>query len=142
LVHPDAQRRQLVNPTGGKRPKRGGGRAKGQQNIISRSVRQSILEGINRAGGGGPEGVVRYVHAAAKESYRYGIAMLALVTPKAVEAVVRHEEVLLSIEDLDRSLVEAGLPPTREIFHLGYYSDSNADASEVAPEAAKEGEQS
>ena len=47
--------------------------------------------------------------------------MMALVCPKAIEASIRHEEqVLLSVEDLDRSLVQAGLPKSQEIFRLDY----------------------
>jgi hypothetical protein len=134
LAHPDDRRRHLINPTGGKRKKLGG-RAKGTANLISRSVRESIIEGLARAGGGGPEGVVRYVTAAAKADYKYGIALMSLVCPKAIEANIRHEQAtLVTIEDLDIELQKAGLPPSSEIFKVDY------KGSQTPEEPAVDGE--
>jgi hypothetical protein len=131
VVHPDAQRRQLINPTGGKRQKHGG-RTKGRANLITRSVRESIIEGLSRAGGGGPEGVVNYVRRVALEDSRLGVAMLSLVAPRQAHVeVVRNEQMLVTIEDLNASLIKAGLPTSREIFALDFCGDAVADVAEA-----------
>jgi hypothetical protein len=120
------------------------GRARGQPNRVSTSTREAILLGLEIAGNRmGTQGVVSYVVQAALADFRNGIQLLSLVTPKPLDVVVRHEEqVLLTVEDLDRSLVEAGLPPTKEIFALDYRDTAEIPDEAVAPEAAKEGEQS
>jgi hypothetical protein len=121
--------------------KKRGGRARGEPNVVTRTIRESVVEGINRAGGGGPEGVVQYAEQAARKDYRYGIAMLQLVVPKAIEATVRHEEqVLLTVEDLDESLRQAGLPPTKEIFALDYRGDPAESVQDIAETSSEHGD--
>jgi hypothetical protein len=112
-----------------------GGRTKGQQNALSRNVREQIIAGLNAAGGGN---MANYVTRVALADHRLGVAMMSLVCPKAIEANIRHEEqVFVSVEDLDRSLTEAGLPPTKEIFALDYGPREQDEEAEVVVAEAK-----
>ena len=45
--------------------------------------------------------------------------------------VTRNEQVLLTVEDLDRSLIASGLPPTRQVFGLDFRGDPVEDATEA-----------
>ena len=109
-----------------------GGRAKGVPNVVTRSVRASIIEGLAQAGGGGPEGVVNYVRKVATENSSLGVALLSLVCPRQAHVeVTRNEQVLLTIEDLDNSLRRAGLPVTAEAFRLDFRGDPAEDATEA-----------
>src|SRR5262245_6984410 len=91
--------------------KRIAGRERGTPNIITNSAVQSIFQGWSRAGGGGPDGIARYVCEAARKDYKFGIGLLSLLVPKQVHADIHRTEVqLLSIEDVDRSLIASGLP--------------------------------
>ena len=107
-----------------------GGRVSGQPNVVTRSVRESIIAGLNAAGG--PQGMAAYVTRVALEDPKLGVAMMALVCPKAIEATVRHEDqVLLSVEQLDESLRQAGLPPSKEIFALDFKGTSVPEPEEA-----------
>ena len=67
----------------------------------------------------------------AVQDHRLAVAMLGLVCPKAIDATVRHEQqMLLSVEDLDRSLASVGLPSSREIFQLDYSSEAEVVEAE------------
>ena len=59
------------------------------------------------------------------------IPLLQLVTPKQADVTFRNEAPLLTIEDLDRSLIAAGLPPTRQVFQIQYRSEADEDATET-----------
>ena len=48
------------------------------------------------------------------------IPLLQLVTPKQADITFRDETPLLTIEQLDESLRQAGLPVTRQVFALDY----------------------
>src|SRR6476659_3017264 len=97
--------------------RRFGGSGRGQQNIVSRDVRSAIVAGLNAAGGGNMADLVTKI---ALQDHRLAVAMMALVCPKAIDAVVRHEPVLVTVEDLDRSLAAAGLPTSSEVFKLDF----------------------
>ena len=56
---------------------------------------------------------------------------MALVVPRAVDAVVRNEVQLLTIQQLDESLRAAGLPVTKEVFQLQYSSGADAEVTEA-----------
>jgi hypothetical protein len=116
--------------------KRFGGRQRGQQNITSARVREAIILGLEAAGDGN---MADYVTKVALADHRLGVAMMALVCPKAIDATVRHEPVLLTIEDLDRSLAAAGLPGTSEVFKLDFSTGpiEEAEIVEPKPELAK-----
>jgi hypothetical protein len=115
--------------------KRIGGREKGTPNVITRSVREAIIAGLNAAGG--PEGMIAYVTRVALEDYRLGVAMMALVCPRQADVTFRSEPVLMSVEDLDRSLIEAGLPPTKQIYGLDFKGTAGpieeAEEAEILP---------
>ena len=111
-----------------------GGRARGQPNVVTRSVREGIIAGLNAAGGVG--GVADYVTKVALQDHRLGVAMMSLVVPRQNHVdVTRSEQVLLTVEDLDRSLIASGLLPTRQVFALDYSSDvdSEVEVSESSP---------
>ena len=81
-----------------------------------------------------------YVTRVALADHRLGVAMMALVCPKPLDVTVHHEPVLVSVEDLDRSLNAAGLPSTAEVFKISYDRgpvEDIAEAELVAEEVAK-----
>jgi hypothetical protein len=60
----------------------------------------------------------------------------------AVEASITRTEVhFQTVQELDEDLAKHGLPPVQEIFKLDYRGTDlpEPDASEAAPEAAKDG---
>jgi hypothetical protein len=124
-------------PSGGfqKDHRKIGGRARGVPNVVTRSTREAILEGLTIAGNSmGREGIVSYVVAAAKADFRHGIALLSMVTPRHLNAdvTIRNEPVITTIEQLDAELAKAGLPPSREIFAISYKeSPAPSDADEA-----------
>ena len=95
----------------------------------SRSVREGIIAGLNAAGGVG--GVADYVTKVALQDHRLGVTMMSLVVPRAVDAVVRNEVQLLTVQQLDESLRQAGLPTTAEVFRLDFRGDPVEDATEA-----------
>ncbi len=80
-----------------------------------------------------------YVTKVALADHRLGVAMMALICPRAVDAVVRHEQTLVTVQQLDESLIASGLPPTREIFALDFSRGeddtevSEAEVLELSP---------
>jgi hypothetical protein len=111
-----------------------GGRTKGQQNVVTRTIREGIIAGLNAARGVG--GVADYVAKVALEDYRLGVAMMSLVCSRQAHVdVTRNDEVLLTIEDLDRSLVASGLPKSSEIFKIDYRGTPvpEAEEAEIVP---------
>ncbi len=79
-----------------------------------------------------------FVTKVALADYRLGVAMMSLVCPKAIDATVRHEPVLVTVEDLDRSLVAAGLPTSNEVFKLDYRGDPAESVTEAEIIESKE----
>src|SRR6476659_5059213 len=110
-----------------------GGRVRGQPNVVTRSVREGIIAGLNAAGGVG--GVADYVTKVALQDHRLGVAMMSLVVPRQANIdVTRNEQMLVTIEDLDRSLLASGLPMTREIFALDFSRGEDTTEAEVVAE--------
>src|SRR6476469_4357289 len=58
----------------------GSGREKGTPNVVTRSIRQGIIDGLNAAGG--PEGVAAYVCRTALADPKLGVQMMSLVVPR------------------------------------------------------------
>jgi hypothetical protein len=102
---------------------------RGQRNIVTRSIREGIIDGLNAAGG--REGVAAYVTKIALEDPKLAVQMMALVVPRAIDATVRHEEPFMTIEQLDESLRQRGLPVSREIFQLNYDRGVDEDPAEL-----------
>jgi hypothetical protein len=102
--------------------KRIGGREKGQQNILPRTTREAIREGLEAAGNTmGPSGIVTYVTQAALADFKFGCALLNMITPKTAHLdITRHDHTFVSISDLDAELHRQGLPASSEIFKLDY----------------------
>jgi hypothetical protein len=113
------------------------GRARGTPNIIPRSTREAIFQGLAIAGNTmGKEGIVSYVVEAALADFKYGIALLSMVTPRHLNAdvTIRNEPVITTIGQLDAELAKAGLPPSGEIFKIdfkGSPAPSDVDEAEV-----------
>jgi len=115
--------------------KRIAGREKGTPNVVTRTIREGIIEGLNRAGG--PGGVADYVCRVALEDPKLGVQMMSLVVPRQAHVeVTRNEQALLTVEQLDASLIASGLPPTKEIFALDFARGpiEEAEVLEPAPE--------
>ena len=96
-----------------------GGRLRGVANVVTTDCRKEILRGLAAYGsdGEGTDGIAGLVYAAVKADIRNAIPLLSVVTPKQMHADIHRTEVqLLSIEDLDRSLIASGLPPTDQLF--------------------------
>jgi hypothetical protein len=81
---------------------------------LGRSVRENIIEGLMIAGQKyGDQGVISYVAAAAAEDFKNGLALLALVCPKAVEARINSQVEMIqkyeSAADVARDLQRLGV---------------------------------
>ena len=106
------------------------GARKGMLNVVTRTIREGIIEGLHRAGGVG--GVADYVCRVALEDPKLGVQMMALVVPRQAHVeVTRNEVQLLTVQQLDESLRQAGLPTTSEVFRLDYRGDPVEDATEA-----------
>jgi len=132
MVKPLPQRREFNFKKGHKKL---GGRECGVPNVITRSTREAILEGLTIAGNSmGRQGIVSYVVAAAKADFRHGIALLSMVTPRHLNAdvTIRNEPVITTVEQLDAELSKAGLPPSGEIFKIDFQGNPTpSDANEA-----------
>jgi hypothetical protein len=103
------------------------GRPKGQPNNISRLTREAIFEGLSRCGG--REGMVGFVIKATNENIKNGVAMLNMITPRIVDAVVTHNDMIFqSLAEVDTALAARGLPTSQEIFKLDYRGDPDDDS--------------
>lgn len=118
--------RKLINPPGPTVKRRrvpGSGRRKGGANHIPKYTQAVILEALHTYGknGTGRGGIIGLLHGAFRQDIRHAISLLITITPKILEQnITRTAEVLLSIEDVDRSLRQAGLPTTSEVFRLDW----------------------
>ena len=107
-----------------------GGRVRGQQNVVTRTIREGIIDGLNAAGGAG--GVADYVTRIALEDPKLAVQMMALVVPRQAHVeVTRNEQVLLTIDQLDESLRRAGLPVSNQIFALDFKGSDPEDVAEA-----------
>jgi hypothetical protein len=111
------------------------GRPKGVPNQISRLTREAIFEGLSRCGG--REGMVGFVIKATTENIRNGVAMLNMITPRIVDAVVTHNDMIFkSLAEVDTALAARGLPTSQEIFKLDYKGDTDDDSVVIDNEPA------
>jgi hypothetical protein len=118
--------RKLSNPNG---------RPKGAPNQISRLTREAIFEGLSRCGG--REGMVGFVIKATNENIRNGVAMLNMITPRIVDAVVTHNDTIFrTLAEVDTELRARGLPTSQEIFKLDYKGDTEDDSVVIENEPA------
>ncbi len=127
---PALRLRKIINP--GRPAKRqrvpGSGRRKGGQNIISRSTRQCILEGLTIAGNTmGDQGVVSYVTQAALADFRHGIALLGMITPRQADVTITRAPAPVTLAELDAELARMNLPPMREVFAVDFRGSPNPD---------------
>jgi hypothetical protein len=112
-----------------------GGRLKGQPNNISRLTREAIFEGLSRCGG--REGMVGFVIRATEDNIKNGVAMLNMITPRIVDAVVTHNDMIFqSLAEVDTALAARGLPTSQEIFKLDYKSDVDDEGMVIENEIA------
>ena len=108
-----------------KRPARG--RAKGQTNYTTRLSREAIVEALCAYGsdGKGKDAMVGFCLAAIRKDIRNGVTMLAMITPKQVDATITRTDVVYrTLADLDSNLATLGLPTSSEIFKLDYAGDT------------------
>jgi hypothetical protein len=144
IVRQERLARQLTDYDGrpkGKYPvKNLTGRAKGAPNNISRLTREAIFDGLSRCGG--HEGMVGFVIRATEDNLKNGVAMLNMITPRIVDAVItRHDVIFQTIAEVDKELASHGLPTSQEIFKLDYKGSTVLDAEDMAViEAAAEKE--
>jgi hypothetical protein len=112
-----------VRPTWDDHP----GRPKGKVNNISRLTREAIFEGLSRCGG--REGMVGFVIRATEDNIKNGVAMLNMITPRIVDALVTHNDMIFqSLAEVDTALAARGLPTSQEIFKLDYRGDPDDDS--------------
>jgi hypothetical protein len=105
------------------------GRPKGVPNQISRLTREAIFEGLSRCGG--REGMVGFVIRATEDNLKNGVAMLNMITPRIVDAMITRTDVIFrSIADVDTELAKHGLPTSQEIFKLDFKGSTVVDADE------------
>jgi hypothetical protein len=105
------------------------GRPKGKVNNISRLTREAIFDGLSRCGG--HEGMVGFVIRATEDNLKNGVAMLNMITPRIVDAMITRTDVIFrSIADVDTELAKHGLPTSQEIFKLDFKGSTVVDADE------------
>jgi len=105
-----------------------GGRRKGSVNRTTKSSREAIITALNESD---PDGMVGVIKKLVRKNLDNVIPLLQLVTPRTADVTFRNEAPLLTIEQLDESLRQAGLPVTRQVFALDYSSDADIEADEV-----------
>jgi hypothetical protein len=115
----------------GKRKKTGGRRA-GTPNVLSKRVKEAVIEGVAEYGadGHGLDGLKGYVRRAAADP-RLGIAMLRAVLPLQAKAEREQfiEEAFGSVEELQAKLREYNLPET--IYRLEFHPMPAGDSEKV-----------
>jgi hypothetical protein len=109
-----------------------GGRQKGVRNTMTTEVRRAILEGLAQRGG--EDGLVGYVRWLGADR-NVGALLLRSVLP--LEANVRATvQQVVSLEQLDASLIASGLPPSDrlfngDVFKLDFRGTPSPEADEV-----------
>jgi hypothetical protein len=72
--------------------------------------------------------MVGFVIKATNENIKNGVAMLNMITPRIVDAVVTHNDMIFqSLAEVDTALAARGLPTSQEIFKLDYKGDTDDD---------------
>ena len=104
------------------------GRRKGAVNRTTKSSREAIITALNESD---PDGMVGTIKKLIRKNLDNVIPLLQLVTPKQADITFRDETPLLTIEQLDESLRQAGLPVTRQVFALDYSSDADTEVTEA-----------
>jgi hypothetical protein len=113
------------------------GRTRGQPNNISRLTREAIFEGLSRCGG--REGMVGFVIKATNENIKNGVAMLNMITPRIVDAIVTHNDMIFkTLAEVDTELAARGLPTSQEIFKLDFKGDTDDEGMVIENEVGKE----
>jgi hypothetical protein len=103
-----------------------GGRQKGTQNILPGETRQQILEALVQIGNawehGNGQGIIDFVKKACEENIGYGVKLLGLITPRAVDIAIEEKRTIVykSVAELDEELARRSAPPLREIFREDY----------------------
>ena len=78
--------------------------------------------------------MVGFCLAAIRKDIRNGVTMLAMITPKQVDATITRTDVVYrTLADLDSNLATLGLPTSSEIFKLDYAGDTIEADSVSAP---------
>jgi hypothetical protein len=114
--------------------KKTGGRQKGTPNVVSRDVKQAIIDGLTEFGG--PEGLKGFVKKVAKENISTAAMLLraVLATDTKINVTKEVNFVYPSFEDLQREAELLGLPP-ETILEVKDYRRLPAPAAEVEGEA-------
>ena len=118
-----------VEPAPPRTKGRGGGRRKGIPNRTTRSSREAIIQALNECDP--KDGMVGVIKKLIRKNLDNVIPLLQLVTPKQADVMFRNEAPVLTVEDLDRSLIAAGLPVTRQVFGLDFRGEPVEDATEA-----------
>jgi hypothetical protein len=82
-----------------------GGRQKGTTNKTTQALKEMILEAANLAGGGGPDGTVRYLEQQAKANPASFMGLLGRVLPMTVAGKLNHEHEFAGARDKLDSLI-------------------------------------
>ena len=137
LAKGSAPGRARANP--GRRYRKGrrktGGRAPGTPNVMTREVKEAIIEGLSRIGsdGKGKDAIVGYVERIGRQDIKSGAMLLRAILPLQVNAnvctnnITRYE----TVEEIDADLAARGLPPMKDLFQIDFKGDEVADAELV-----------
>ena len=104
---------------------RQGGRRKGAVNRTTKSSREAIIQALNESD---PDGMVGTIKKLIRKNLDNVLPLLQLVTAKQADVTFRNETPLLTLEQLDESLRQAGLPASREIFSLDFRGPDPVEA--------------
>jgi hypothetical protein len=120
-----------------KRHRKTGGRKKGVQNIMTRELKEAILNAASRHGedGKGLNGIEGYMFMLASEERKVFGTLLRAVLPLQADVVVREEITLKTEEEVKAALLQRGLPEST--LHRLEFHDANLlelDAEETEPD--------
>jgi hypothetical protein len=105
------------------------------------NTRESIIIAISNLGGGGQDGLIRWIEATVAADRSAGIKLLTAIVPRQADIhVTRTAPEIRTVQELDAELQRQGLPRTAEIFPLSFASNADDEPTEaeiVAERVAK-----
>lgn len=83
--------------------------------------------------------MVGFVIKATNENIKNGVAMLNMITPRIVDAIVTHNDMIFkTLAEVDTELAARGLPTSQEIFKLDFKGDTDDEGMVIENEVGKE----
>jgi hypothetical protein len=121
--------------------KKTGGRRKGTPNVISRNVKEAIIDGLTEFGG--PEGLKGFVKKVAKENISTAAMLLRAVLAMDTKINISKDVNIIyqTFEEMQREAELLGLPP-ESIVELKDYRRLPPPAAELEPQPVEVNDES